>query len=135
MTKLLVSPKIEGFAVDFGSNALRTELDGGAGRCRLDKIGAAHQVQVQWILLAQAYDYLMAFYRTEIDYGSLPFEIDLKAVDGSALGTYTARLIPGTMKMTAFLGSAYQVSATLEITPAAVSKVADQALITAGPGV
>lgn len=134
MTKLLVNPALSGFSVKFGSNVLHTKLDGGASRFRLDKIGSAHEVSVQWTLEAQAYDYLMAFYRTEIAYGSLPFTIDLVAVDGSALGTYTARLMPGTLTLTGYLGNLYQVSATLEITPAAVNESADQAMIAGGPG-
>lgn len=134
MSKLLVNPAISGYSVNFGSNVISTKLDGGASRYRLDKIGDTHDVQVQWTLEAQAYDYLMAFYRTEIDYGALPFTIDLKAVDGSALGTYTAHLRPGTLRMTNFLGTIYQVSATLEIQPATVDAGADAAAIAAGPG-
>jgi hypothetical protein len=75
----------------------------------------------------------MAFYRTEIDYGSLPFTIDLKGVDGAALGTYTARLAPGSLRLTAFLGNLYQVEATLEVTPATVDASADATTIAGGP--
>jgi hypothetical protein len=134
MTKLLVSPTIAGHQVNFGSNVLSTKLDGGASRYRLDKIGSTHDVPVQWMLEAQGYNYLMAFFRTEIAYGSLPFTIDLKAVDGSAAGTYTARIKPGTFALTGYFGNVYQVSATLEITPATVNESADEALIAAGPG-
>lgn len=133
MSKLLVNPTLAGFGVGFGENVIRTKLDGGAGRYRLDKIGATHEARVQWVLEAQGFNYLMAFYRTEIDYGSLPFTIDLKGVDGAALGTYTARLVPGSLNLGANMGSLLRVDATLELTPATVNESADQTLITGGP--
>jgi hypothetical protein len=131
MTKLLVTPTIANFSAQLGQNTVATKLDGGASRVRLDKIGAAHDVPVQWVLQAKGYDYLMAFYRTEIDYGSLPFTVDMAGVDAAALTTYTARFM--TPPTSVYLGGVYQVSATLEVTPQAVNESADQALITAGP--
>lgn len=132
MTLMLVSPRI-GNAVDFGNNAVMVELEGGAGRYRLDKIGTTHRAPVMWVLEAQAYNYLMAFYRTEIDFGSLPFTINIKSVDAAASTTYTARIIPGTFKLAAYHGGVYEVAATLELTPQAHNESADQSLITAGP--
>ena len=134
MSKLLVNPTIASYSVRFGQNVIATRLEGGAARYRLDKIGSTHEVAVQWMLEAQAYDYLMAFYRTEMDYGSLPFTIALKSVDSAALVEHTARLVPGTLSVTAFLGNVYQVSATLEVTPAAVVDATDQATVATGPG-
>jgi hypothetical protein len=131
MTKLLVNPTLTGYGVQFGENVIRTQLDGGAGRYRLDKIGASHEARVQWTLEAQGYNYLMAFYRTEIDYGSLPFTIDLRAADESDLGTYTARILPGSLAMSGYLGNLYRVQATLELTPRTIS--GDEATISGGP--
>jgi hypothetical protein len=131
MTKLLVHPRIR-YSAQFGNNVLSIELDGGAGRYRLDKIGAAHQVSVQWQLTYKAYSYLMAFYRTEIDFGSMPFEIDL-SLDSGPSATYTAHIVPGTFKLDAYLIGLYQVSATLEITPATVNTIEDEAMIAAYP--
>jgi hypothetical protein len=131
MSKLLVNPTLAGFGVGFGENVIRTKLDGGAGRYRLDKIGSTHEARVQWVLEAQGYDYLMAFYRTEIDYGSLPFTIDLRAADESNLGTYTARIVPGSLAMSGYLGNLYRVQATLELTPRTIS--GDQDAIDGGP--
>jgi hypothetical protein len=132
MTKFARSPSFAGFSAQLGSNTLSTELDGGAGRYRRDKIGAAHKVQVQWALTEQGFDYLMAFYRTEIDYGSLPFTIDIAGVDAAALTTYTARFMGAPSSVC--LGDVYQVSATLEVAPLAVDAGADAALVAAGPG-
>jgi hypothetical protein len=131
MTELLVRPRIR-YSGPFGNNVLSTELDGGAGRYRLDKIGAVHQVSVQWQLTHKAYTYLMAFYRTEIDFGSLPFTISL-SLDSGTPATYTAHIVPGTFKLDAYLIGLYQVSATLEVIPQALDESADQVLITAGP--
>jgi hypothetical protein len=132
MTKLLVVPTIANFSAQFGENAINTKLDGGASRFRLDKIGAAHEVQVQFVLTDQGFNYLMAFYRTEIDYGSLPFTIDMKGVDAAALTTYTAHFMGAPSSV--YLGGVHQVSATLEVTPLAANESADLALIAAGPG-
>jgi len=134
MTQLLVNPTIVGHSVEFGNNVISIEMDGGAARYRLDKIGSTHKVSVQWMLEEQAYNYLMAFYRTEIDYGSLPFTLAIKSVEGASSATYTARIIPGTLRLSAFLNTLYQVNATLEVTPLTINEGADQALIAAGPG-
>ena len=131
MTELLVRPRTN-YSGPFGNNVLSTELDGGASRYRLDKIGVPHRVLVQWMLTSKAYTYLMAFYRTEIDFGSLPFTIAL-SLDSKTSATYTAHIVPGTFKLDANRIGLYQVSATLELTPQAVNKSADQALIAAGP--
>jgi hypothetical protein len=129
MTELLLRPLLEGFGVTFGDNVIRTKLDGGASRTRLDKIGSAHEVQVSWNLLAKGYDYLQAFYRT---YSALPFTIKMKSVDASTLQTYTARFI-GPPVLNSFRSNIYQVSATLEVTPLTVNPTTDAATITAGP--
>lgn len=132
MTELLVRPTLAGFGVAFGDSVITTKLDGGASRTRLDKVGATHEVQVQWMLEATGYNYLMAFYRTEIDFGSLPFTIKMKSIDKASLETYTAKFA-SPPSLTAFYGTIFQVSAMLEITPLAHDESADQTLITAGP--
>lgn len=132
MAKLLLPPRIVGYAGTVGNNVVATRLDGGASRMRLDKIGAAHEVQVQWMLTNTGYNYLMAFFRTEIDFGSLPFTIDLP-LDSSTRATYTARIVPGSLRLDEYKLSAYAVSATLEILPQTHNAAADQVLIAAGP--
>lgn len=132
MTELLLRPLIEGFGADFGDSVVSVALDGGASRFRLDKIGSVHAIRVSWNLKPHNYDYLMAFYRTEIDFGSLPFTIKMKSVDASDLQEYTARFM-GPPKVTAFHGGIHSVSATLEVVPLAHNESADQALITGGP--
>jgi hypothetical protein len=134
MTKLLVSPKYDGYQLQPGPNVISTKLDGGPARYRLDCIGNTHEASVQWTLTMQGFNYLMAFYRTEIAYGSLPFEIDLKAIDGAELGTYIAHIVPGTFQMVGVENDVIHVQATLELTPATTTEAADDALIAAGPG-
>lgn len=132
MTELLVRPTLAGFGVAFGDSVITTKLDGGASRTRLDKVGATHEVQAQWMLTATAYNYLMAFYRTEVDYGSLPFTLKMKSIDKASLETYTAKF-SSPPSLTAFYGNIFQVSATLEVTPLAHDEGTDQATIAAGP--
>jgi hypothetical protein len=134
MTKLLVNAKVEGFRVQYGENVIATKLEGGPSRYRQDKIGNSDIVQAQWILSAQAFAYFMAFYRTEIKFGSLPFEIDLKAVDSDSLQTYTAHIVPGSLQLSGLIGQVHTVNAQLEILPLAIDEEADQDLIDGGPG-
>ena len=134
MTKLLVNARTDGFKLQFGNNVTSIKLEGGPSRYRLDKIGDVHVASVQWVRSAQGYAYLMAFFRTEIQYGALPFEVDLKAVDSDDLTTYTAHFVPGSMQLTGLVGEVYTVNAQLELLPLALDSGADQALINGGPG-
>jgi hypothetical protein len=134
MTKLLLNAKVDGFKVQFGDNVISTKLEGGPARYRLDKIGNPHIVSVTFVLTAQAYTYLMAFYRTELQYGALPFEIDLKATDKAPLATYSAHFLPNTLQLIGLIGEVYTVSAQLELIPLATDTEADEALIAGGPG-
>jgi hypothetical protein len=134
MTKLLLNAKVDGYKVQYGDNVLSTKLEGGPARYRLDKIGDPHIASIQFVLTAQAYRYLMAFFRTELQFGVLPFEIDLRAVDTDALTTYSAHFMPGTLQLTGLIGEVYTVNAQLELIPLTTDAEADEALIAGGPG-
>jgi hypothetical protein len=132
LSELLLVVDKESYNVKPGNNVLSTKLEGGASRTRLDKIGATHSVNVQWKTNRKGYTYLMAFYRTTIKQGSLPFLIDL-LVDSDIAEQYEAKIEPGTLTLASHTGETYIVTATLEVVPKTVNAGADAALVTAGP--
>lgn len=130
LSKLYLPVDKEGYSVKFGENVISTKLDGGASRFRLDMIGATHEIPVQWSTDRAGYDYLMAFKRTTIKNGSLPFLIDL-VVDDNEPAEYTAYLVPGTLGLRNQSGNSYIVGATLEVLAVPTNETADQAIIDA----
>jgi len=114
MHKLIVSPDRASYSVTDGTEVLRVELDGGAGRYRRDILGASYTVDVSWILRTTQYKYLRSFFTGILGRGSSPFLIDL-IIDSSDLREYTAHFVPDSMKLTAQEGEAYFVSAKLEV--------------------
>lgn len=129
---LEILPQAAGYSVAHGNTVVAVELDGGAPRYRSDKLGKTAKINVTWILAPAAYSYFMAFFRTAIANGALPFEIDL-IIDSAAVATYTARFEPGSLRLSSQEGLMYQVDATLDATPAAVNTSADETLIALGP--
>lgn len=113
---LLLKPSRESYAADAGNNVVSIELSGGPSRMRLDMVGAPYRVNVQWVCDGFRYDYLQAFYRSSIAYGSLPFSLDLR-LDYTETLTYTARVVPGTWKLGSLNGELSLVSAQLEVLP------------------
>lgn len=128
MNKLLLSPTAAGFAATPGTEVVMQSLDGGAGRYRLDVLGATYRVNVKWVLRAFAYDYLRAFIRFSINSGADAFEIDL-SLDYAETQTYVAHLIPGTLKLDSRSGEIFTVSAQLEVEQSAVDSDRDQTIV------
>lgn len=132
--KLTLPPDQQGYSFAAGSTNISTELDGGAARYRTDKLGAAMKFPVQWTLSKKNYNFLMAFYRTQLNYGVLPFTIDL-ILDSGDLQTYTCHFVPDTFGLTSQVGATYVIGATLEVIPDPTYAAGDAAIITAGPDV
>lgn len=112
--KLLVQPEANGYQVQYSEDALRVDLDGGAGRYRRDILGGAPFVDVTFRLNPEDFNYLMAFYREETKEGSEPFEIDLFITE-AGLTTCVARIMPGTWKLGEQSGLTYVISCRLEL--------------------
>jgi len=117
MSRIRVRPSRASYSVARGAETLAVKLDGGASRFRRDILSAAFLVDVEWQLDVSGYNYINAFYRTTIVHGSLPFTINL-ILDQAALVEYTAKIIPGTFRLTRQEGLLYVVSAQLEVTAA-----------------
>ena len=129
---LLLPPDQSSYAVQDGHQTVSTELDGGAGRYRADMQNASFKLNVQWTCDLTNFNYLKAFYRTAVAFGSLPFNIDLM-VDSGGMQTYTAYFIPDTFQLQQQQGFTWVVVAQLEVlfNPAYMS--GDAAIIAAGP--
>lgn len=111
--KLLVEPESDSYNIDFGQEFIRVELDGGRGRSRRDIIGASNTVNMTFVLDPTEYNYFMAFYRTQTQFGSEPFEMDL--IIGSSTQVTCTCSFKETPKLSAQEGLAYTVSAVIEV--------------------
>lgn len=89
-------PEQSSYEVESGESSISVALDGGLSRIRRDHVGAASLIKCQWILQPGEYQYWKAFYNTQLEFGSLPFLIDL-LLDQPFLEQYVARFIPGTI--------------------------------------
>lgn len=113
---LLLPPDQTNYQTLLGESAVATKLAGGASRFRADQLQVANTVQLQWDCNKYNYSYLMAFFRTATQYGSLPFLFDL-INDHGKTQTYTCRLMPGTIGIDTTQGEEIIVKAVLEIAP------------------
>jgi hypothetical protein len=133
LPSLELSPDSSGYTIPtFGETNIATELDGGAPRIRADKQGAVSTIAVQWSCSKHNYDYLMAFYRTAINNGADPFELDL-ILDTATPDTYVAQFVPGTLQLSSQEGLTYVVQAQLYVLHDPPDGTTDAATITAGP--
>jgi hypothetical protein len=127
------TPDRGGYKVDRGSSVLSVLLNGGQGRYRADQLGASSKVSVTFTLDVAGYNYIMAFFRTTLSEGSLPFQISLISED-SNLDDYQAYFMADENKSGISLisqsGLTYVVGATLEVVPLTpTDPIADAAIV------
>jgi hypothetical protein len=127
MTKLLLIPTQTGYSHSAPEDAVRTQLEGGAGRYRSDYIGKTSIVNVSFWCNATQHDYFWAFYRHSTSRGALSFTLDM-ILEASALTTYTAYFIPGSITVTPNALN-FTVSCQLEVIPPAYDDTADAATV------
>lgn len=130
---LLLPPDQSGYAAKFGHTVVSTALDGGASRYRADQQGASFTVDVHWTLDKRNYEYICAFYRTAIAFGSQPFLLPLYLDSTDLLVPYTVHFVPDTFGLISQTGQTFVVGATLEVLPDPSKYVDDAAKIAAGP--
>ena len=116
MRKLQLCPTSAGYASQHADETISIQLDGGASRFRLDKIGAVHMVNAQWVLNGEEYHYFNAFHRVVTASGSDPFLIDIITYRETKV-EHTAHFVPGSVSLTQQTGGIYYVSAQLEVLP------------------
>lgn len=127
LPKLTLPPAQAGYTVDPQADTLQATLGSGPSRFRLDMIGAVSKASVQWRLARVEHEYLEAFFRSAVP-GSLPFLIDL-ILDGPDPAEYTARLIPGSKRLTGVPGLLRVVDAVLEVRPRPTDAEFDLAVV------
>jgi hypothetical protein len=127
---LLLPPDSANYNFDEPDDMLTVQLDGGRSRSRLDKIGSATEVNVQWQISAYNYNYLKAFFRTTINRGVDPFNITL-ILDDAAPASYVAKFKK--LSTPQIQGLTYTVSAILEVVGNPPDATTDNATVAAGP--
>ena len=127
MEKLKIRPDSASYFVDYGEENLYANLDGGRSRVRKKVVNSNSLVNCQMTLSHQSYLYLMAFYRTATNKGSLPFKMDL-IIDGQ-LDERTCIFIPNSMKLNAQMGLTYIVSFRVEAEYKEHDRQADEDII------
>jgi len=129
MEKMILVPDAPGYGQSDGNAALFTELDGGLGRGRLDKIGAAKTVNCTWTMNRSQYQYWRAFYYTVTKEGALPFLCDLLSDDGTGATEHTCQFIPGSVNLPSQQGLTYVQQATLQAKPLVHNAVVDNQIV------
>lgn len=129
LPKLMLVPDANGYQSTEGNSAIYVALAGGAGRARLDKIGAAKTVEVSWTMNPDQYQYWRAFWRTAVKEGTLAFLCDLLSEDGSGATEHECRFIPGSVVMPSQYGLVYVQKAQLEVLPLPTDAVMDTAIL------
>lgn len=128
LPKLYLSPLIQGYTYDPQSEIISVMLDGGSPRKRRDKIGSYGSVSCTFTLESLQYDYLMAFYRTKIKSGALPFRMDIKTDDAELL-EHECFIREGSLKLTQTRGDLFFVSMQLEVKPITRNETEDNLMI------
>jgi hypothetical protein len=128
LPKLTLPPDQAQYAAKQYPTSVSTKLDGGASRFRADELGAAFLLDVQWTMSAANFLYLNAFYRTAVNNGADPFQIDL-LIDDGIMRTYTAHFLPGTYGLIQQEGETFTVSAQIEVIPDPTYSAGDAALL------
>lgn len=110
--KLLLRPSKTAYSAGISSPVAATAIEGGPPRFRADFVGTPHMVSVRFQLGPDEFDYLMAFYRTSIAQGSLPFYVDL-ILASHDIASYLCQIQPNTFRISGTEGLTYYVTMTL----------------------
>lgn len=113
--KLNLPPDQASYSVNDGSEVVRTQLDGGAGKYRLDILNATRIINCQWTVGPDNFRYLRAFYNV-LHRLSEPFKCDLY-LDYPTLTEHDCWFIPDTFKLASQQGLTFVVTAQLEVVP------------------
>jgi hypothetical protein len=127
----MLRPDADGYGSTDGNEVVRSELDGGVGRYRQDKIGASKMVNVKWTMNPSQYEYWRAFYATGTKKGALPFLCDLVSEDGNGPVEHVCNFIPGSVTLPSQVGLNYVQQAQLEVKPLPRNEASDIGLILA----
>lgn len=113
MNKLMLVPESSSYKVDFNDGNISVKLSGGRSRVRKQSIHNSNRVDVSFTLTTDEYRYLMAFYRSVINRGALPFLMDI-ITETSELVTHKVTMVPNSFKLGSQKGHTYYVNFTVE---------------------
>jgi hypothetical protein len=126
MEKMVLRPDADGYGSTDGTEWLMTDLDGGVGRYRQDKLGASKRVNAQWTLNPSQYQYWRSFYAVV---GSRTFLCDLVSEDGSGPAEHECNIIPGSVTLPKQQGLMYVQQCQLEVKPLARDEELDAIVV------
>ncbi len=127
LPKLLLDLDASSYTAAFGNEILSVQVQNGPMRVRRDFVGAVSMVAAQWVLTDLEYQYLMAFYRSTIVMGTLPFLLDM-VIDYAVVAEHQCRFMPSSLGLSAVQGDAYIVKAQLEVKPVSTDAEFDNSL-------
>jgi len=116
MNKLMLIPDNSSYKVEFNDGNIAVKLNSGRSRIRKHSIHNSNTVDVYFVLTTDEYRYLMAFYRSVINRGSLPFLMDI-ITETSELVTHKVTMLPNSFKLSSQKGHTYYVNFTVEAEP------------------
>lgn len=108
-------PDKSSYVYNINRDVVEVELDGGLARRRRDIAGSASRIECTWFLLPGEYQYFMAFYRSQLKRGAIPFLIEL-LLEQPYLEEIKASFRANTLSVKQ-IGLSYEVSAELEAVP------------------
>ena len=123
---LLLRPDSDGYGSSDGAEWVRSELDGGVGRYRRDKIGASKMVSCRWTLNPSQYQYWRSFYRLV---GGDRFLCDLVGESGLGPIQHECHFMPGSVSLASQQGLTYIQQAQLEVKPIIIPAEFDEAVL------
>jgi len=128
MNKLMLVPESSSYKVDFNDGNISVKLSGGRSRVRKQSIHNSNRVDVSFALTTDEYRYLMAFYRSVINRGALPFLMDI-ITETSGLVTHKVTMLPNSFKLSSQKGHTYYVNFTVEAEPLEENAEKDKQII------
>lgn len=128
MNKLMLVPESSSYKVDFNDGNISVKLSGGRSRVRKQSIHNSNTVDVSFTLTTDEYRYLMAFYRSVINRGALPFLMDI-ITETSELVTHKVTMVPNSFKLGSQKGHTYYVNFTVEAEPLEENAEKDKQII------
>ena len=133
LNKLAYCVQQSGYTVDFGTNVIVQELEGGPSRYRVDSKNNVHYVNSTWVVGKKGYQYMMAFFNVWQRNPSQPFLANL-IIDDAELDEYECFFRNGGFRLDSKNGQIYTLSATLEVTAKPRDDDMDDALVMLGNG-
>lgn len=114
-----VIPRIQSaYSYSVSGDVARTNLEGGGIYQRRRSKRNTHAASVNWILTDAEMAFFKGWHRVILEFGSLPFEIDLPFGDGDDVETVTARFANGEFSASYIAGDdspLWSVTASLDV--------------------